>query len=432
MIVSRKNIRGFFVSGIATVSWLAGMGIGTQSTLAAQFILEEVASGLTNPLYITHAPGERDQLFVVELNGKIKVIDRNTGIINPEPFLDLSSSTSSLRSMAFHPDFAKNGFFYVGLTTQEVEGSTTSQVIRYTASQDLNTAEPNSEEIVLSIPDASGLHPIGWIGFGPDDKLYIGHGDAVRRANGQNPNTLPGSILRLDVDSDDFQSDPNRNYAIPQDNPFVDSDEGADEVWAYGLRQPWRSSFDRETGDFYIGDVGESTREEINFQPASSSGGENYGWAVREGFIPTPNFTGGPKTPDMVDPIYDYEHGDGANEGRSVIGGYVYRGPITQLQGLYFFADFGNSRLWSLDTNNNFEFRDWTEDLKDPTTPSGVARVRSFGEDADGNLYLASRSSILRLRATPVPEPLTILGSATALGFGALLKREHSKKQKKD
>ena len=217
-------------------------------------------------------------------------------------------------------------------------------------------------------------------------------------------------------------NDSTRNYGIPSDNPFVD-ETGDDEIWAYGLRNPWRNSFDRETGDLYIGDVGQGSREEIDYQPASSSGGENYGWRLREGTIATPaTGIGGAKPADAVDPIYEYPRGTGDLEGRSVTGGYVYRGPIQSLQGTYFFADFINNRIWSLrhdgsnpsnfDGTNYVDFTDWTEMLEpDVGTINSIA---SFGEDALGNLYIVDLGGEIFM---VIPEPT----SCVLLGLGALM-----------
>jgi hypothetical protein len=237
--------------------------------------------------------------------------------------------------------------------------------------------------------------------FGPDDNyLYIATGDGGAgddSGQGHTPgtgnaqdltNNLLGKLLRLDVTSDAFPEDTNRNYAIPPDNPFVNQ-TGDDEIWAYGLRNPWRNSFDRQTRDLYIGDVGQGAREEINFQPAGSNGGENYGWRLREGSIQTPG-VGGPPPADYVPPIYDYPHDSSPTGGFSVTGGYVYRGPIGALQGHYFFADFVSSQIWSFRYDgqqlSDFQFRT-DQIIADQGSLGGVS---SFGEDQDGNLYILS------------------------------------------
>jgi hypothetical protein len=207
---------------------------------------------------------------------------------------------------------------------------------------------------------------------------------------------LLGKMLRVDIDGDDFPGDPNVNYAIPPANPFV-GEAGDDEIWSFGLRNPWRASLDRTMGDLYIGDVGQNAREEINIQLSSSTGGENYGWRLREGTIATPTGgVGGPHPSGAIDPIYDYTQGGGPNQGNAVIGGFVYRGPIAAINGMYFFADNGNHRIWSLefdgstpsefDGSNYFNFIDWTDLIS--TDIGTVSSITSFGEDADGNLYV--------------------------------------------
>lgn len=235
---------------------------------------------------------------------------------------------ASLASIAFHPNYASNGFVYVYYrdTTNLV------RLVRYEEMLgDPSLADPSSAVPVLSLFITG--HFGGWIGFGPDGYLYVQIGDGGdfmshdAPGNGQGITTeLKGNILRIDVDGDDFPADPLRNYAIPATNPFVGF-VGLDEIWAYGLRNPWRGSFDRLTGDYYFADVGQDTREEVDVEEAGSLGGRNYGWRLREGLIATPTGgIGGPQPPGGVDPIYDYVNGTGSSEGASVTGGYVYRG----------------------------------------------------------------------------------------------------------
>jgi hypothetical protein len=198
-----------------------------------------------------------------------------------------------------------------------------------------------------------------------------------------------GAILRLDVDGDDFPGDPGRNYAIPADNPFVGT-LGEDEIWAYGLRNPFRSCFDRTTGDLYVADVGQGTWEEVNFQPASSRGGENYGWRLREGFEATPTGGVGGPLPGRTDPIHAYGHGNGDDQGFSITGGCVYRGPVSALAGKYFFADFVAARIWSIEHDGSgvTEHLDWTEAFAPPPGQGSIEAIVAFGEDAAGNLYI--------------------------------------------
>jgi hypothetical protein len=305
-------------------------------------------------------------------------------------------------------------------------------------------ADAGSAAPVLSIAQPQPNHNGGWIAFGPDGYLYVASGDGgggddndtghtAGTGNAQDiTNNLLGKLLRLDVDGDDFPADATRNYAIPADNPFAGV-VGDDEIWAYGLRNPWRASFDRATGDLYIGDVGQSNREEIDVQPAASAGGENYGWRLREGTIATPTGgVGGTPPPGAIDPIYDYLHGNGPFLGNSVTGGYVYRGPAASLQGHYFFADFIDSRLWSLrwdgsdpstfDGTNYTELADHTADPDFAPDQGSLVNISSFGEDAAGNLYLVSLGGdVFRITALPaVPALGPVALAAVALLLAGL------------
>jgi hypothetical protein len=370
--------------------------------------LVRLLSNSIAPIYVTAPPGDIDRLFFVEKGGSIKILDRNTGNVNANPFLTIGGvgggSEQGLLGLAFHPDYAANGRFYVNFT----EGSLT--VIReyQVSAGNPDLADPQSALNVLSYAQPQSNHNGGWIGFGSDGYLYISSGDGgagndsgtghtAGTGNAQDiSSNLLGKMLRVDIDADDFPGDANRNYAIPISNPFV-GQAGDDEIWSFGLRNPWRASFDRATGDLFIGDVGQNAREEINVQLSSSAGGENYGWRLREGTILTPTGgVGGAHPSDAIDPIYDYSHGTGPSQGNAVIGGYVYRGPIAALNGMYFFADNVNHRIWSLeydgsspsefDGTNFFNFIDWTDLIS--TDIGTVSNITSFGEDADGNLYV--------------------------------------------
>ena len=326
---------------------------------ATSMVVQRVADGLSNPVFVTSAPGEPDLLFIAEQEGAIRILDLQTGLVNPTPFLtitDLSYNVGGVRGllgMAFHPDYANNSLFYVYITDVNQD----SLIRQYQANPGGLTADPTSATTILGIPQIDKYHYGGWIGFGPnDDLLYIASGDGGPGNDTDNDaqtitGTLRGKILRIDVDGDDFPADANKNYAIPPTNPFVGT-VGDDEIWVYGLRNPWRSSFDRATGDLYIGDVGQNAREEITFQPAGSSGGENYGWRAREGTISNPGMPD-PDPLGAIDPIYDYLQGTAALEGYSVTGGYVYRGPIQDLQGKYFFGDFVSEQVWSFEFNGD-------------------------------------------------------------------------------
>ncbi|MEL6110952.1 MAG: PQQ-dependent sugar dehydrogenase, partial [Planctomycetota bacterium] len=377
--------------------------VTTVDETATALQVERVVNGLSEPIYTTHAPGDPDSLFVLEQDGVIKKVDLSTNTVAATPFLTVSNLSLNgergLLGLAFHPQYESNRRFFVYTT----DSSRDTLIREFTANADGNTADATSERRILGFDQPFGNHNGGWMDFGPDGYLYIASGDGGSANDpfdhGQNPNTLLGAMLRIDIDGDDFPSDASRNYAIPDSNPFAGASvTGADEVWAYGLRNPWRNSFDRETGDLYIADVGQNVKEEINVQPAESAGGENYGWRLREGTIATPS-VGGASPVGAIAPVYDYNHNSSSTGGFSVTGGYVYRGPIEELQGHYFFADFVTSRIWSFRFNGdtpashdgtNFEdFIDWTERIN--PNAGTISSIASFGEDAEGNLYVVDR-----------------------------------------
>ncbi len=359
----------------------------------AKLTLELVADNLDLPVFLTHAPGDFDRLFVLEQGGLIRII--KDGTVLDRPFLDISDLTEAVQNqglvgLAFHPEYEMNGFFYLVYTT--LDG--TSVVARYQVTADRDIGDPGSEQYVLSVAQQSATHNVGWIGWGPNDSyLYIGSGDGGGPLDpgddAQDINSLLGKILRIDIDGDDFPADPQRNYAIPPDNPFVGKD-GADEIWAYGLRQPWRCSFDRETGDLYIGDVGQSGWEELNFQPSTSLGGENYGWDCLEGTECTGEPTCECADSTLVHPLHVYAN---PRVGRSVIGGYVYRGcAIPDLVGDFLFADHSASRIWRLEHDGQriIELEEITNELD----PNGnqLKKPASFGEDLYGEIYFCARN----------------------------------------
>src|SRR6266542_1933964 len=248
--------------------------------------LQPVVSGLTMPVTVTNAGDGSGRLFIVQQTGQIRIFTNGTLLL--APFLDISDLVSccgeqGLLGLAFHPDYATNGFFYVDYT----DNAGNTVVARYSVSEnDPNVADPDSAQTVLTQVQPFSNHNGGQLAFGPDGSLYIAFGDGGSagdpQENGQNLETWLGKILRVDINGDDFPGDPDRNYAVPPDNPFVGV-PGLDEIWAYGVRNPWRCTFDRVTGDFFIADVGQGNWEEIDFQPANSTGGENYGWDVLEG-----------------------------------------------------------------------------------------------------------------------------------------------------
>jgi len=358
--------------------------------------LERIASGFNAPLYVTAPVSDTTRIFVLEKNsGQIRIVQLSNGAVLSQPFLSVGRISTNgergLLGMAFAPDYASSGVFYISVTNTSGD----SELRRYQVSSNPNLANASSEEVLLTVPQFASNHNGGWIGFGPDGFLYMSSGDGGGgndpQLNGQDLTTMLGAILRIDVNGDDFPGDSSRNYRIPASNPFVgstvDGEPARGEIWAYGLRNPWRPSFDRQTGDLFIADVGQGAREEINFQTAASGGGENYGWRLREGDIATPS-VGGTRPQGNVDPIYTYPRSGTNFSGRSVTGGYRYRGPVLEARGLYFFADFANGRIWSLiPRTNGFSNLVFQSPLL-PTDQGAVDNIASFGEDARGNLYI--------------------------------------------
>lgn len=357
----------------------------TSLIFAQDISLESFATGLTNPLNVKHAGDDR--LFVAERDGIIKVINAD-GSVNPTHFLNIDDKVSDsggergLLAIAFHPNYVTNGFFYVNYIDNINQDTVIS---RFTRSS-IGVADPNSEVVMLNISQPFSNHNGGDLHFGPDGYLYIslGDGGSVGDPNNraQNLNTLLGKILRIDVDVTPEQITAGTTYLIPANNPFVSTSSALDEIWSYGLRNTWKFSFDRTTGDLWTADVGENQVEEINKVNASSIGGENYGWKCFEG-----NNTFQSSTAcNMIThetPIAQYTHSSGA--GCSITGGYVYRGSIqTTLQGLYFFADFCSDDIGYVEetTPGNYDIS-FIED------ESGLG-FSAFGEDVNGELYIVS------------------------------------------
>jgi glucose/arabinose dehydrogenase len=371
----------------------------TELDQAAEIRVKRLVTGLRNPLYVTTPPNDASRLFIVEQKtGQIRIFNQATQTLLTTPFLTIPSADllssgfeQGLLGLAFHPDYAVNGKFYVNYTAPGGGSAGQTRLVEYQVSSDPNQAIP-TPRILLTINQPAQNHNGGWIGFGPDDYLYWATGDGG--GSGFQPgipsfadnsrditDNLLGKVLRLDVNGgDDYPADPLRNYRIPGDNPFAGK-EGDDEIWVYGLRNPWRCSFDLTTGDLYIADVGQDSREEINVQPALSLGGENYGWNVKEG---TRVLQPGLNSPTLVDPVYEYPHSEGA----SITGGYVYRGSNRLLQGTYFFADFISERIWSFKYTGS-GITGLTERTQEFTPNQGsINSIASFGQDANGNLYV--------------------------------------------
>ena len=367
--------------------------------LSGAIIATRVATFFTQPVFVCAPPGDTSRLFVVERTGAIKIIDLTSGQVLSTPFLDVSSQILTdgergLLGLAFDPNFATNGFFYVNLSS--TNGNT--EIRRYQVSSNPNVANPASATTILSINQSEfNNHKGGWLGFGPDGDLYISVGDGGGSGNplhtGQDINSLRGKILRIDVDS---PPDPGLNYHIPADNPFV-GQPGADEIFALGLRNPWRPSFDRATGTFYIADVGQDTWEEIDI----GQNGANYGWNHFEG---PALFPGGDaiSTGPVVAPIYSYNHN---NMSASITGGYVYRGDGDALQGQYFFADFVQGKVFTLAFNGSaWVATDRTAQIV--TDIGSLTLPSSFGEDGRGNLYIVDLGgNIFRLTPTVFSAP---------------------------
>ncbi|NOT07238.1 MAG: glucose dehydrogenase [Gemmatimonadales bacterium] len=353
--------------------------------------LQEIASGLDMPVFLTSPPGDHTRLFVVEQGGRIRIV-RN-GALLTTPFLDISAKVSNggeqgLLGLAFHPDYAANGRFIVNYT----DGAGDTRVSVYRVSSNPEVADPASEQVILAIDQPFSNHNGGMVVFGPDGKLYIGTGDGGSggdpQNHGQNRNSLLGKLLRVTVDG-------NGAMTVPADNPFVGQAGIRPEIWSYGLRNPWRFSFDRQTGDLYIGDVGQNQREEIDVstQAAQFGKGLNYGWRTMEGnscFSPS---IGCART-GLVLPVLEYTHNDGC----SVAGGYVYRGSaLTALAGTYFYADYcgGWVRSFRLAAGQVTDQFDWTS-----LWPGG--QVLSFGEDGAGELYLLTSAGKVH-KIVPAP-----------------------------
>lgn len=393
-----------------------GIVLGSVLCAATAFALDTqlVESGFTNPLFMT-APNGDARLFVVERAGRIRV--GSGGVWST--FLDIRSQVKAdgergLLGLAFDPNFSSNGNFYVDY----IDKNLNTRIDRYT----ISPSSPNALQAVvtplLTVAQPAGRnnHKAGWIGFRPGepDNLYIATGDGGSGndpdGNGQSTSTRLGKILRIDVRSDAFPNDPDRNYAIPAGNPFPNG--STPEIWDYGLRNPFRNSFDRLKGNLIIADVGQGELEELDFESASSLGGNNYGWRLREGTIPTPGVGG--SLPGAIDPVFEYAH-DGRS--KAVTGGYVYRGSLLkEIEGEYFFSDFETGQVWSLDTDPATgallpgTLRDRTDELK---RLNAFGNVASFGEDGSGNLYILDFFSGNLLRI--VPEPSTYIMILLAL-----------------
>ncbi len=467
---------------------LGMVGVSLASPAANGFVVERVTqasnptggaqvnSPLHLPVDVDTAPGDSEFYFVSQLGGfvghesdgdaitnplgSIVLMDRLTGTVDfANPFLTIDDSTTieghpnttevGLFSTVFHPEFQSNGKFYVSVAV-DFDGEVPtipgdSRVPPFKLEVREYTADPSNlaggavfSKTLLEVVQPKFNHNGSWIGFNPQEtsqgqnNLYITLGDGGDQhdpfEHAQNTEDLLGTVLRIGVDGDDFPADPDRNYAIPADNPFVGK-AGRDEIFAYGLRNPWRAGFDSETGDLYIGDVGQNTWEEVNLIPNNIGPNDdrNFGWRQREGFVATSTGgIGGPQPPDGLDPVIAYLHGPGAFKGNSVAAGIVYRGPIQELAGKYIFADSVSGNIWGVDVNDIQNF--------DPNNPAltlvnlnsllapqegSYTSIVSFAEDESGNLLIVDfgfdalgiGGHIFRV----VPEPL--VGDLDGDGF---------------
>lgn len=345
---------------------------------------EVIARGLERPVGVSDAGDGSGRLFIIEQNGQIRIWQ--AGSLLPEPFLDLRDTVTccgerGLLGLAFHPDYQDNGNFYINYTL-EIRGNLFTRIARYQVSTETDRADPQSEHVLLEIQQPYENHNGGGLAFGPDGYLYIAVGDGGSGGdplgNGQALDTLLGKLLRIDVDAGD-------PYGIPADNPFAGGG-GQAEIWAYGLRNPWRFAFDPLTGDLYIGDVGQGEWEEIDFLPAGYPGGANFGWNVYEGMH---HYSGAPGPGEvLVFPAAEYGH----DTGQSVTGGVVYRGAeLPDWYGVYLYGDFSSGKVWGL---LRLPDGSWQNSLLYTTG----ALISSFGQDAKGEVYLVNyNGELLRL-----------------------------------
>jgi glucose/arabinose dehydrogenase len=364
------------------------------ASVSAEIATKPIAKGFNRPVWAGVPKGVEGKLWVMEQDGRVWIVDTASGKWSDKPFLDVrdlvtrKGNEEGLLGLAFEKDFLKNGRFYVNYTDKETQ----TKIVRY-VSTDKQTTDPATAEEILVYPSEFSNHNGGWLDFGPDGFLYIGNGDG---GSGNDPNqraqdlgSLLGKILRIDVS-------PEKGYKVPADNPFVGDSKAKPEIWAYGVRNPWRNSFDKETGDFWIGDVGQGLWEEVNFVPKGQGKGANFGWRLREGKIATPTKGVGGEAPGAHEPIHVYKHGMGENEGLSITGGYVYRGSaVPELKGRYIFADYQNPRIWSF-VQKNGEATDFKDHTKTRQPKDGrINLISSFAEDNQGELYLLDHTGVV-------------------------------------
>jgi hypothetical protein len=443
---TRKGFAVYALFGVVLMSMTFGTSAEAQAVPG--LTASRVAIGLSQPLFVTAAPGDYNRIFIVQKTGQVQILNLSSGALNPTPFLDISARISTvseqgLLGLAFDPLYASNGKFYLNFVVPGgFWGNGTTHISQFQVSGDADIADTSNEKILLTFDHPEANHNGGWIGFSPrsndDHNLYIATGDGGNGddqgtghiepgGNAQNATTLLGKMLRIHVDPT------TATVSIPSNNPFFGSNTNRQEIWLLGLRNPFRDSFDRTNGRMFIGDVGQSTREEVDVQQVTNpGGGENYGWRDREGFIQNPTYATATPTPTpnppRVDPIIDYPHpppAGGGLSGQTVIGGYIYRGrQIPTLTGTYVFGDYLGPLSSTINPNNfgriftlNYN-GDSASNPQDITTElfSGTGftlkNPTSFGEDANGELYTTDISTNVVYKIVPVT-PSVIIDSVS-------------------
>ncbi|MEZ5938803.1 MAG: PQQ-dependent sugar dehydrogenase [Hyphomonadaceae bacterium] len=369
----------------------------TVSDAPDSFAVRRVATGLDQPIYLTALPDGSGRVVVVQRGGRIRVMTPSTGAFASQDFLDLSGQVATsgeygLLTIAFSPDFATDRTFFLHMNNT----SGTTEIRRYqTFAGTPDRADASTGDVILTQTQPASNHNGGMLAFSQNGLLLIGLGDGGGGGdpdgNAQNPNTLLGKLLRIDPDGDDFPADPNRDYAIPAGNAFPGGAGGLPEIYALGLRNPFRGSVDPSSGAVLIGDVGQAEVEEVDRIAAGAVGPINFGWNLREGTQP---YNGGADSAAFTNPVAEYGHGSGPLEGNSITGGVVYRGPVTSLRGEYIFADFVSNNIWSaplaqMPPGSTLASDNFTVRTQDFAPDAGtINSIVAFGTDASGNVYI--------------------------------------------